>query len=44
MNTLDKRPTSDEIMGQKLPYPARQSDMALQPDSDLSNYSTRPIS
>lgn len=32
------RPRSDEIKGQKLPYPARQSDMDPQPDSDLSNY------
>ncbi len=32
------RPTSDEIEGQKLPYPAKQSDMTQQPDSDLSFY------
>ncbi len=32
------RPKADEIKGQKLPYPARQSDMNQQPDSDLSNY------
>lgn len=38
MTTAEYRPTSDEIEGQKLPYPARQSDMAQQPDSDLSNY------
>ncbi len=32
------RPTSEEIEGQKLPYPAKQSDMKQQPDSDLSFY------
>lgn len=32
------RPKAHEIRGQKLPYPARQSDMHQQPDSDLSNY------
>ncbi len=32
------RPQSEDIHGQKLPYPARQSDMTPQPDSDLSNY------
>ena len=32
------RPAADEIEGQKLPFPARQSDMDRQPDSDLSNY------
>ena len=32
------RPTSKEIPGQKLPYPAKQSDMTPAPDSDLSNY------
>jgi len=32
------RPAASEIEGQKLPYPARQSDMRQQPDSDLSNY------
>lgn len=32
------RPTADEIQGQKLPFPAKQSDMHQQPDSDLSNY------
>jgi len=31
-------PTSKEIKGQKLPYPASQADMNRQPDSDLSNY------
>ncbi len=33
-----KRPKAKEIKGQKLPYPAKQSDMKQQPDSDLSNY------
>src|SRR4051794_15338098 len=32
------RPKSSEIHGQKLPYPAKQSEMIPQPDSDLSNY------
>jgi NAD(P)-dependent dehydrogenase (short-subunit alcohol dehydrogenase family) len=32
------RPTAAAIKAQKLPYPARQSDMKQQPDSDLSNY------
>lgn len=32
------RPKADEIRGQQLPYPARQSDMTQPPDSDLSNY------
>ena len=34
----EKRPTADEIKGEKLPYPAKQSEMKQQPDSDLSNY------
>lgn len=34
----ERRPTSEEIPGQKLPYPASQADMTLPPDSDLSNY------
>lgn len=38
MNDAEWRPESAEIEGQKLPYPARQSDMNQQPDSDLSNY------
>ncbi len=37
-STKEKRPKSKDIKGQKLPYPARQSDMKQQPDSDLSNY------
>ena len=32
------RPTSDEIHAQKLSFPANQSDMDQQPDSDLSSY------
>ncbi len=32
------RPQAEEIEGQKLPFPAKQSDMNQQPDSDLSNY------
>jgi hypothetical protein len=31
------------MKGQKLPFPAKQSDMKQQPDSDLSNY-RRPAS
>lgn len=38
MKTQERRPTPDEIPGQKLEYPAKQSDMTPQPDSDLSNY------
>ena len=38
MTSTEPRPRSSEIEGEKLPYPARQSDMAQQPDSDLSNY------
>lgn len=38
MTDPEYRPKSEEIVGQKLPYPARQSDMKQQPDSDLSNY------
>ncbi len=36
--TEEKRPMADEIEGEKLPYPAKQSEMKRQPDSDLSNY------
>jgi NAD(P)-dependent dehydrogenase (short-subunit alcohol dehydrogenase family) len=32
------RPTPEQIPGQQLDYPAKQSDMTPQPDSDLSNY------
>jgi len=38
MSEQEFRPKSSEIPGQQLPYPARQSDMNPQPDSDLSNY------
>ena len=31
-------PTSKDMTGEQLPYPASQADMKLQPDSDLSNY------
>lgn len=34
----ESRPLAKDIVGQKLPYPARQSDMNQPPDSDLSNY------
>ena len=34
----EHRPSAAEFHGQKLPYPARQSDMVPQPDSDLSSY------
>lgn len=34
-----KRPMASDIRGQKLPYPARQSDMHPPPQSDLSGYS-----
>ena len=32
------RPPAEEMRGQKLSFPAKQSDMNQQPDSDLSNY------
>jgi hypothetical protein len=38
MTQKEFRPKAEEIEGQKLPYPAKQSDMKQQPDSDLSNY------
>ena len=38
MQSKEFRPTSKEIAGQKLPYPASQKDMVPAPDSDLSNY------
>ena len=36
----ERRPTAKDMKAaaQKLPYPAKQSDMRLQPDSDLANY------
>ena len=38
VQTTEKRPTPDEIPGQQQPNPASQAEMALAPDSDLSNY------
>lgn len=38
MSNEEVRPLAKNIAGQKLPYPARQSDMNQPPDSDLSNY------
>ncbi|MFN2454505.1 MAG: SDR family oxidoreductase [Pyrinomonadaceae bacterium] len=38
MSNEEKRPMAEDIPGQKLPYPAKQSDMTPPPDSDLSNY------
>jgi len=38
MSSEEQRPKSEDIHGQKLPYPAKQSEMQPQPDSDLSNY------
>ena len=38
MNTEEKRPMAEDVKGEKLPYPAKQSEMKQQPDSDLSNY------
>lgn len=38
MEEQKQRVKASEIKGQKLPYPAKQSDMKLQPDSDLSHY------
>src|SRR5918997_954423 len=37
-NKDEYRPKASEIKGQKLPYPAKQSDMKQAPDSDLSTY------
>lgn len=37
-NKDEYRPAAGMIKGQKLPYPAKQSDMDQAPDSDLSNY------
>ncbi|MEL6605814.1 MAG: SDR family oxidoreductase [Cyanobacteria bacterium J06614_10] len=34
----ERRPGPEDIDAQQLPYPASQEDMALSPDSDLSNY------
>jgi len=38
METAESRPTAKDIPGQKLPYPAKQSEMNPAPDSNLSNY------
>ena len=38
MSGDESRPKAEEIRGQKLRQPAKQSDMDRQPDSDLSNY------
>jgi NAD(P)-dependent dehydrogenase (short-subunit alcohol dehydrogenase family) len=38
MSNEEQRPKAEDIRGQKLPYPAKQSEMRPQPDSDLSNY------
>lgn len=38
MSEKKHRAKSSEIKGQKLPYPAKQSEMDLQPQSDLSQY------
>jgi NAD(P)-dependent dehydrogenase (short-subunit alcohol dehydrogenase family) len=34
----EPRPKAKQFKGYNLPYPAKQSDMTPQPDSDLSNY------
>ena len=39
MSDEKPRPKASDIPGQKLPYPAKQSEMTPAPDSDLSNYS-----
>lgn len=36
--TDEQRPKAVDIHAEQLPYPAKQSDMRQQPDSDLSNY------
>ena len=38
MTQTKTRPMASDIEAQKLPYPARQSDMAQQPQSDLADY------
>ena len=38
MSDLKERPTSDDIKGQKLPFPASQEDMKQAPQSDFSAY------
>lgn len=38
MSQIEFRPSSKDMEGEQLPYPAKQSDMKMQPDSNLSNY------
>ncbi|MEM7553077.1 MAG: SDR family oxidoreductase [Cyanobacteria bacterium P01_A01_bin.84] len=38
MQSKEFRPNPEQIPGQQLEYPGKQSDMTPQPDSDLSNY------
>ena len=38
MNNSKDYPKAEEFEAEQLPYPAKQSDMKRQPDSDLSNY------
>jgi NAD(P)-dependent dehydrogenase (short-subunit alcohol dehydrogenase family) len=38
MEERKRRPRASEFKGQKLPYPAKQSEMVPEPDSDLSFY------
>jgi NAD(P)-dependent dehydrogenase (short-subunit alcohol dehydrogenase family) len=38
MTEQPQRPTAAEIAGEQLPYPARQSDMKRQPQTDLTGY------
>lgn len=37
-NTSEQRPAAGDLPDQKMPYPGSQSQMELQPDSNLSNY------
>ena len=36
--TAPKRPTAEDMVGQTLPYPAKQSDMAIAPQSGFEHY------
>ncbi len=36
--TAPDRPAAEDMVGQTLPYPAKQSDMAIAPQTSLSNY------
>ncbi len=38
MTDYKKRPAASDMKGQKLPYPAKQSDMEQQPQTDLADY------